>query len=249
MRLRFWRHNDIEGEALDPDLVSLFARTTQLPTPGAPELARGRARVARRLAVEPPANRRRLGRRLALGTAGGGGLWAAFLATASANKVTSAAVGLSVLLAGGVATTEVTGVGPSVFEAIGLERPVLHSRAVETDDAGDLPGQFLTRLHANGSFQLRGQLVQVNGTALIVTTATGRVDLDVTNAEIKLPGRAAVISNGDLADFEGHLIFVTGACDPIDHFATDTCTVERVTVLGQAGQGAPDETGKTRGHG
>ncbi len=263
MRLRFWRHDDIEG-GLDPELQSLFARTA--PTPGAPEMARGRARVAHQLAGHAPATRRRLARRLALGTVGGGGLWAAFLGTASAHKVAAAAVGLSVLLAGGAATVEVTGVGPSMIEALGalrIDLPAALDRGrpngtanevgvenpgrgnnVETGDAGDQPGQFVTQLHASGSFQLRGQLVSVLGATITVSTTSGNLDLDVTGAEIRLPGGGQADGDEELADFADHLIFITGSCEPGDQLVTGSCTVERVTILGQAGQGAPDASGR-----
>ena len=275
MRLRFWRHSDIEGDALDPELLSVFRDATRLPDTGTTELARGRTRVANQLVDDASRTGGRFGRRLAWGTAGGGGMWAALLGTAAANKVAAAAVGISVLLAGGVTTAEVTGVGPSVLEAIGIVSPAApdeiaaesqggehaadQAAVPDIGDAGDLPGQLITQLHDDGSFQLRGvlgKLVENEVTTFTVTTATGPVELDFAEAAIQVPGRREgddpqTVSVETLGGFVGSLVFVTGTCDPVVEpvAVTAACIVERVSVLGFAGQGAPEASGQPDGAG
>ncbi len=272
MHLRFRRHSDIEGDALDPELLSVFREASRLPDTGTTELARGRSRVANQLVDEASRTGGRFGRRLAWGTVGGGGMWAALLGTAAANKAVSAAVGISVLLAGGVTTAEVTGVGPSVLEAIGIVQPAAQGEIAAESQGGEhaaeqaavpdlgeapdgLPGQLLTQLHDDGSFQLRGTLGDLVGDTTFtftVTTATDDVDLDFAEAAIQVPGRREgddpqSVEPAELIEFVGSLVFVTGTCDPVDELAGETCTVERVSVLGFAGRGVPDLLGQPEG--
>ena len=182
-------------------------------------------------------------------------MWAALVGTAFASKASTAAVGLTVLLAG-AGTAEMTGIGPAVRESLGITEPSSSSDAgeqsIEAQDNGlgaenaaeqaaevsaseDTPGNLMTNIRPDGSFSLRGIL-----TAGGVETSSGEV-LDLVDAEVMIPGQPTD-DEPNLEDYEGYLVLVTGTCegDEVD----EDCTVQRVTVLGQAGQGQPEGAGQ-----
>ena len=183
-------------------------------------------------------------------------MWAALLGTAFASKASTAAVGLTALLASAGAA-EVTGVGPAVRESLGISEPTANSDAgeqsVEAQDNGlgaenaaeqgaevsaseDTPGNLMTNIRPDGSFSLRGIL-----TADGVETSSGEVLFDLVDAEVMIPGQPTD-DEPNLEDYEGYLVLVTGTCegDEVD----EDCTVESVTVLGRAGQGQPEGAGQ-----
>ena len=267
MRLRFWQH-EAESDALDPELLSIFATSTHPPTLDPARLARSRARVAAQLRPEP-ATGGWLKRRLAYGLAGGGSVWGTVLGTAAAHKA-AAAIGVGVLLAGG-ATAEMTGIGPAVRAAVSpshsssepadtTQSTAEAGLAVATDQAGngatvteapeDLPGNLMANMRPDGSFTLRGVLVGATADVIDVQTSLDDVPLefDLDGAVIRLPGPGSAAggpnADGDaptIEDFEGHLVLIMGRCEIVDDQLTEDCVLTSVTVLGNAGQGAPPE--------
>ena len=107
-------------EELDSDLASLFSQAPGVPGPDLGSVARTRARVPAELRQSVSASWG-MRRKLALGTLGGGGIWATLIGTAAAHKAVAAAVGLGVLLSGGAAL-EVSGIGEAVREAVGIQQ-------------------------------------------------------------------------------------------------------------------------------
>ena len=189
-------------------------------------------------------------------------MWAALLGTAFASKATTAGVGLAVLLAG-VGTAEVTGIGPAVRESLNITQGASDNageQSVEAQDNGlgaenaaeqgaevsaseDTPGNLVTNIRPDGSFSLRGIL-----TADGVETSSGEVLFDLSEAELQLPGQGNPNADALTLDaYEGYLVLVTGSCDVPDGEELDMaedCTVDRVTVLGRAGQGQPEGAGQ-----
>lgn len=263
MRWPFWRTADSDSDTLDPELLSLLAKSTRLPEVGVSDLARGRARVAAHLAPQtaPPVAGGWLRRRFAWSVAGGGSMWAAVLGTAFASKASTAAVGLTVLLAG-AGTAEVTGIGPAVRESLGISEPSASSNAadqgaeaqnnavgsenaaeqaanVSSDD--EATGNLVTNIRPDGSFTVRGILsaagVETSGELLLL----GEV-------EITVPGQRNPNADApELSDYYDYLVLATGTCSNLDHAEfnmTDDCTVESVSILGQAAQGQPTDAGQ-----
>ena len=184
MRTR-WTRRDVD-ERTDRELTRLFSDAAQRLEPDARALRLAQARVAAKLA-RAEAERGGLRRRLALGTLGGGALWATALGSAAAHKAAAIAVVGGLLLGGVVA--EQSGVAPAVRETIGIERAfdALTSQddgatgaqdsgaateiaspsatlpaaatSVHTEAAPDgLPGQLHTTLTPGGDFNLRAVL-------------------------------------------------------------------------------------------
>lgn len=267
MRLRFWQHEP-ESDALDPELLSIFATSTHPPTLDPARLARSRARVAAQLRPEP-ATGGWLGRRLAYGLAGGGSVWGTVLGTAAAHKAATA-IGIGVLLASG-ATAEMTGIGPAVREAVSpshsssepadtTESADEAALEVTTEQAGNgatvseapegLPGNLMASLRPDGSFTLRGVLVGATAEMIDVQTSLDDVPLEfaLDGAVVRLPGpgSAAAGPNADgdaltIEDFEGYVVLISGRCETVDGLLTEDCVLTLVTVLGNAGQGAPPD--------
>jgi len=254
MRWPLWRSAESDSDALDPELLSLFASSARLPEVGVSDLARGRARVDAHLSPETPSPVAGgwFRRRFAWAAAGGGSLWAAVMGTAFASNASTAAVGLTILLAG-AGTAEVTGIGPAVRESLGISQPGANSNAsdqgieaqnnglgVENENANeqasdvspseDTPGNLVTNVRPNGTFSLRGIL---EGDSVI---------------EVVIPGQNNPNADApDLSEYNGYLVLVTGTCVDFDeedfNLLTD-CTVESVSILGRAGQGQPENPGK-----
>lgn len=189
-------------------------------------------------------------------------MWAAVMGTAFASKASTAAVGLTILLAG-AGTAEVAGIGPAVRESLGITQTASNDdgeQAVEVRSNGlgaensseqsatvarveDAPGNLVTNVRPDGGFSLRGQLTE-NG----ILTASGEIAFDLSAAELQIPGQANPnAETSTLDDYVGSLVHVTGSCEVPEGEALDMalhCSVESVTVLGQAGQGKPEDTGK-----
>jgi len=262
MRLRFWLTQDATG-ALDPELESIFASGSHSPALDSSRVAGGRLRVAAQLREEPVAGGW-FGQRLAYGFVGGGGLWASLAGTAAAHKAATA-VGVGVLLAGG-ATAEISGIGPAVREAVSpvhsSSDPLAETDELLTDEqkgtaasstegsgAGtvvgdspdDLPGNLTTQVRPNGGFTLRGVLVAATNDEIDVQTSVDDAPLtfEIGTAELRVPGPTS--EPEDLDDFEGHLVVITGTCETVDRLLTEDCELARVTVLGNAGKGGPDD--------
>ena len=216
IRLRFWRSDD--GEALDPEVLSIFAGGAQPPALDAARLERGRTLVAARLRPEPAAGGW-FGRRLAYGAAGGGSLWASAIGVAAANKAATA-VGIGVLLVGG-ATAEISGIGPAVREAVspahsGQGSPDdLTPETVATGEASvvagtpeangngngatvveapeGVPGNLTAHVRPDGSFTLRGVLIAATDDEIEVQSSLDDVplQLELAGATIRIPGGSA----------------------------------------------------------
>jgi hypothetical protein len=122
-----------------------------------------------------------------------------------------------------------------------------------TDEA---PGNLVWHEH-DGDFKLRGLLVG-EGEVLLLRTAgpDGQpVDLvvDLATVEIHQPGRPAEggedgedSEDGAIEDLDGRLVIASGTCGeplPGDEDMNPVCTVESITILGNAGQNPPDEDG------
>lgn len=187
-------------EELDTDLASLFSQAPGVPGPDLGSVARTRARVPAELRQTMSASGG-MRRRLALGTLGGGGMWATLIGTAAAHKAAAAAVGLGVLLSGGAAL-EATGVGEAMREAVGIQQSAnensneraaagadnadegsaegvadnaqLGAASVETGDAPEgTPGQLVTQLHDDGAFSVRALLVDVDEDSIVIEVGDG----------------------------------------------------------------------------
>jgi hypothetical protein len=237
MRIWDWMRGSLLADEVDPTLEQLLPR----PSPD-------RERVA-------------------LASLGGGGMWAGLVGTAAAHKAATAAVGLSVLLGGSVAET--TGVGPAVREAVqevvtfsddegeGPEALVSATPAVGPAEGSNatvsvgkgnpLPGNLISQLGPNGDFQLRAEIASADGTTLLLTTPDGDLEIDIGEAEVHAAGDAA--EEIVWANYLGYGVFVTGTCldaEPAESLNDcETLQVDRVQLLGRAGQGGqPENAGK-----
>ena len=189
-------------------------------------------------------------------------MWAALLGTAFASKATTAGVGLAVLLAG-VGTAEVTGIGPQVRESLGITQPAgdddggdVDAFVVEDDEGANASenasengaevtsseetvGNLVTNIRPDGTFSLRG-ILRADG----IETSSGDT-LPLGEAEVTIPGQPSN-DEPNLEDYEGFLVLVTGTCDleGDELVIEEDCTVESVKLLGQAGQGKPEDAGQ-----
>jgi hypothetical protein len=205
-------------------------------------------------------------------------MWAGLISAAAANKAAAAAAGVSVLLGGTV--VEASGVGPAVRESV--YHAVTQSDdgdedidvvATETAEAGPtedsnaavsvspgnpLPGNLVTHVGPGGRFQLRGEIVDVDGTMLTLMAADGELVIDVADVDAHATGNPA--DEIGWADYVDYGVIVTGRCtdeEPAELLADcETLEVERVQLLGRAGQGGqpqdagkPDDAGKPEGVG
>jgi hypothetical protein len=116
--------------------------------------------------------------------------------------------------------------------------------AAVTQAPDDLPGNLMTQLAPNGHLTVRGVLVEVDGDTILVLTSLDDVPLefDITDANVQIPGPPSGPNARELEDFEGGLVQLSGRCELVDDLTTEDCVIERVTVLGSAGQGANDGT-------
>jgi hypothetical protein len=283
MRLRFWRTDGPNDDTLDPEVLSIFAASSHAPEADPAQLARGRARVAAALRQQP-SGVNWFKRRAPWALLGGGGAWSAVIGAAAAHPAAAAAVGLGVLLAGG-ATVEVSGIGPAVREAVSpahapTEEPTALAAASPTGEAAveglednpgngaqvtpapeGAPGNLFVQVRPDGSFTLRGVLVEATDTTIDVQTAADDVPLhfELGDATIQVPSQGpATEPPTSLVGYDDppHLVNATGECDTIDGALTEDCTLESVTVLGNAGQsgppegvGAPENPGQPEGTG
>jgi hypothetical protein len=269
IRLPFWRSDD--ADVLDPEVLSLFASSSQPPVLDPARLERGRALVAARLRPEAAAGGW-FGRRLAYGAAGGGGLWASVVGVAAANKAATA-IGIGVLLAGG-ATAEISGIGPAVREAVSpahsVEEPTVvplatgeASATVSTPEANGngngatvtaapdgVPGNLTAHVRPDGSFMLRGVLIAVTDDQIEVQSSLDDVPLQLQlgDATIRIPGGNAQggpqsETPPTLDEFAGHLVIINGNCETVGDQLTEDCVLETVQVLGNAGQNGTSEDG------
>jgi hypothetical protein len=116
-----------------------------------------------------------------------------------------------------------------------------------------LPGNLVTQLHADGRFTVRGQLLAgTTAVAAVVQTADGPLTFDYDPSVVHATGEpthgnATVTPTPvNLADYIGYGVFITGTCtqDPLPASLADCATaqlqVERVQVLGRAGQVSAD---------
>jgi hypothetical protein len=188
-------------------------------------------------------------------------MWAALLGTAFASKASTAAVGLTVLLAG-AGTAEVTGIGPSVRESLGITQPEASSDAadqsVEAQNNGlggdnaaeqaanvssddEVTGNLVTNIRPDGSFTVRGILSEDG------VETSGEL-LEVGAVEITIPGQRNPNAEApEFSTYYGYLVLATGTCinlDDDEFNMTIDCTVESVSILGQAGQGQPADAGQ-----
>jgi hypothetical protein len=247
----------------DPELTSLFADARARLDAGTPTRSTAQIKVARLL--RQPANHehaRASGvlKRFAWASGGGIGMWGALLSTAAAHKAVAVAVGLGMLL-GGTVAVETTGVGTAVREAVvshqaSSPHAVVHptpaaegtSAAGVEPDATALPGALITQLHADGSFTVRGQLVEGTdaSTAVVDTGADTPLSFTYDAATVHATGRPERGSATptpqpvDLTDYVGYGVFITGSCadDPLPATLGDcnALTLSSIQVLGRAGQ-------------
>jgi hypothetical protein len=111
-----------------------------------------------------------------------------------------------------------------------------------TDEA---PGNLVWHEH-DGDFKLRGLLVG-EGEVLLLRPVDLVVDL--ATVEIHQPGRPDSGEDGEdgaIEDLDGRLVIASGTCGeplPSDEDMNPVCTVESITILGNAGQNPPDEDG------
>jgi hypothetical protein len=115
-----WRRRDVDAQT-DRELTELFSHAAGQLQPDAMAMQRAQARVAAKLAAPSVEASGGLRRKLALGTLGGGALWATALGSAAAHKAAAVAVVGGLLLGGGV-VAEQTGVGEAVRETVGIQR-------------------------------------------------------------------------------------------------------------------------------
>lgn len=114
------------------------------------------------------------------------------------------------------------------------------------------PGQQVTHFRPNGTFSMRGTLVSADDVSLTAKTADGSLTLQFADPTISLPAQNANPNDDALEltldDFSDHLVFFTGVCiepnEGEDFSIQLHCFVDRVTVLGRAGQGQPDDAGQ-----
>jgi hypothetical protein len=187
-------------------------------------------------------------------------MWNGMLGVAAAQKALTVAVGLSMLL-GGTVAVETTGVGATVLDSVGVHQTansqsVTHPTptpegtvaANAKPDGTALPGALVVQLHKDGSFTVRGQLVDGtdSGTAMVDIGADQPLSLTYDPATVHAAGRPAHGSATptpepvDLSNYIGYGVFVTGTCadNPLPTTLGDcqNLTVSRIQVLGQAGQ-------------
>lgn len=230
MRLSLRRTAEL-NDTLDPELVSVFRESARRLDPGPLALDRMQAKVAARI-ERAPAPQGGLRRRLALGSLGGGALWATVIGSAAAHKAVVTAVGLSLLLGGGVAA-ETTGVGEAVREAVssavGIENggdedgdggPAQQSLVVDGDAitpedspaaaqveaADDVAGNLVTVVREDGSFLLRAALISVDGDILTLDAAGGSThELTLAEDAVIHMASANEASGGAAPDFAATL--------------------------------------------
>ncbi|MFA7250203.1 MAG: hypothetical protein WC273_11310 [Dehalococcoidia bacterium] len=234
MKLPLFRRGNDE---LDPHLADVLGRAFHLDDPDPQTLHRLRSRVSARLEAPPsPAELSGIGRGMAAARRAAvvGGVSAAVLlgGVAAAQTPAGSAVLDSI-------TSAVTQTVDSVVHLVapGLGRSATPKSAATP--AGDLPGNLVTQLHADGSFSLRAELVSATATTATVRAAdVGQLTFDITHTDIQIPKGLGIDS---LPGAAGSLVFLRGKCTG-DHIDA-TCTVERLNVVGNAGQGGNPNPG------
>ena len=125
----------------------------------------------------------------------------------------------------------------------------------------DEPGQPVTHFRPNGTFSMRGTLVSADEGSLTALTSVQEEALTLQFADVTItlpaengnPNDAEPETPVSLNDFGDYIVFFTGVCtyepnpneeeDPFN--IAEDCTVDRVTVLGRAGQGGqPEDAGQ-----
>jgi len=147
-------------------------------------------------------------------------------------------------------------------EAVELAATLSEDDQVDSEDTQSLPGNLVTQLNPKGRFSLRAEIVSASGTVLTLATADGDLELDVAGARVHTTG--APTAEVEWSDFVGFGVFVTGSCVlPVDEVSAneelepadvetaevaiedcDALEVERVRLLGRAGQGGSDGVGR-----
>ena len=254
------QHRELDGE-----LIELFdARRSALePTPA--QLAHARARIELVLSADAGAPGS-IRRRMALGSLGAGGLWAALAGTAAAHKAAAIVVGAA-LVVGGAVAAETSGASDTVREAIGIQQPADPkpdglrgtngdpSQGDESSPAGSgVPTVDETSEAASDNPSEEGTVdaYRVRARLLAYEPDTNSVLLEVADAEdpsllqlgsdVKITGPGTNPKDATplvLTSFVGHLVQADGECG--GGVSLDGgCAVVTIHVLGNANEaGAP----------
>jgi hypothetical protein len=195
-------------------------------------------------------------------------MWVGLVGAAAAHKAAAAAVGLSILVGGTVAVETGVGPAVSdqvqaAFKgsrdeeaasghaaaaasrsatptpgAAGTATATAAARGAAVEPAEDAPGNLVAHVAPNGSFQLRGVIVEGDDDTLTVATAGGEVEVDISEARIVWMGKRG--DEIDWDELEGYLVVVGGSCEGDAEAGAvgdcDTLVAEHVQVLGRAGQ-------------
>jgi hypothetical protein len=268
------RFRDERGDELDPELAELFAPAASRLDPDDDLLRRAEARLSRELDRPEPVAGGGLRRRLAFGAVGGGALWAGVLGTAAAHKAVVVAVGVGLLLGGGVAA-ETTGVGETVRETLGFEHNTSPPSATPTQagvasvtatGSSTATSESTTEaVNPSNPSATIGPETQPGGKFVIQATLLGIVgdaltlEVDGEQATVMLSGVDAVHVPGPpvsgdptaaelLEAYAGRAVVLQGTCNGDLPAAWSTCVVDRVQVLGgPASKGSSSTVPPARG--
>ena len=264
----FWdrMRGSLLSDEVDPTLTELLPRRDPHRDLDALHLSRARVRVDSHLNEASP--RGGLRRRMALAGFGGGGMWAAVIGTAAANKAAAAAVGVTLLIGSGTAI-EASGIGPAVRDSLGVGAAAEHglgtggdtptgvqgvgpaedsSAAASVEESDDAPGNLVTVMRDDGTFLVRGLVTDVGRDSLTVDAAGGSPTMFTLagDATVRLPGpsdegaQAASVA-ATLNDLVGNLVLLQGQCDEgAENLHDASCRVTSVTLLGRGGEQLTD---------